>query len=89
MPCSASSIASIRPTAAEVEAGRAATTQLEALQKQKVELDFQIQQNGKKIAVAEQAAKDATHPRSASRPPSDREVLADIAARLDEVLERG
>jgi dihydrodipicolinate synthase/N-acetylneuraminate lyase len=32
---------------------------------------------------------DATHPRSASRPPSDREVLADIAARLDEVLERG
>ena len=50
----------------EVEAGRAATTQLEALQKQKVELDFQIQQNGKKIAVAEQAAKDATTKLSAS-----------------------
>lgn len=32
---------------------------------------------------------DATHPRSPSRPGSDRDVLADIAARMDGLLERG
>jgi dihydrodipicolinate synthase/N-acetylneuraminate lyase len=32
---------------------------------------------------------DTTHPRSPSRPPSDRDVLADIAARMDGLLERG
>ena len=50
----------------EVESGRAASTQLETLQKEKVELDFQIQQNAKKLATAEQAAKDATTKLTAS-----------------------
>ncbi|MBL9129880.1 MAG: tetratricopeptide repeat protein [Verrucomicrobiaceae bacterium] len=44
----------------DVDAGRAATAQLDTLRKEKVELDFQIQQNAKKLATAEQAAKDAT-----------------------------
>jgi Tfp pilus assembly protein PilF len=44
----------------EVEAGRAATSQMDALKREKVDLDFQIQQNAKKLAAAEQAAKEAS-----------------------------